>query len=72
MLIKISAFEMLEKLYRYIKSQFKSSVTCSANKPTRALSASVFPKLGISKLTKSTTSGQDTVRSILRAAYTTS
>ena len=42
MFIKIPALETLEKLYRYIRSQFKSSLTCSANKSARELAASVF------------------------------
>jgi hypothetical protein len=63
MVIKIPAFEMLEKVNRSTKSSFKPSFGCSAgSRPAHELAATVYPPLDLVALTQCTISGQGTAR----------
>jgi hypothetical protein len=64
MVIKIPAFEMLQKVNRCMKSLFKPSLGCSPDShPAHELAAAVFPPLGLVALTQHT-SGQGTPHSL--------
>jgi hypothetical protein len=57
MVIKMSAFETLEKENRYTKS-FKASLGCSAYNPARKLGSALFPSLDLPVLTQCAKSRQ--------------